>query len=445
MLKKTVMIALSLMMLLSVMSVSAEIVTEPSGKVIYTDDFNDNTAGRVNNNASKAYTSDVIEPAAYVAAGYGHMVAEAGPDGSMAMQFQPRSDDRYVNTRELAIYTSSAMEYEFSFDFNVSSNAYALSLVTGGDKGGGALFKLTNDGKIQKKLDGGSFTDSGVTYSADTWYHVVVVAKGTQKYGWISDTNGNSVYSEAEVTNTRLSPFTMSSGTSGSITLNLDNLKLVEYNPAVIGPGVKASTVTDGAENVPRNVPLEFEFDQSVTLDDTLTTVVSLGKVNGDGSVIPVTGAALEVLSGNRKAKITYTGLLERKTKYAVTLTNLKNGSGLYCSETYYFTTEDLHLWEPVVVSSIGTKNPDTGLTPVTFIIEDGFGYPAFDGSALVMVHQDGKMVSCDMQALPANAIGSCTVSFDLGTVPGGADVSVVLMDCLNVPIPLATGTITAP
>ncbi len=233
----------------------------------------------------------------------------------------------------------------------------------------------------------------------------------------------------------------MHSSTAGSLAITVDNLKIVEYNPSIVAPEIQGAPVTDSTEKVLRNVALSFELDQMVTVDSTVTNVVTLGKVNSDESITPVSGATVSVISNSRKVNVTYTGLLERNTKYVVSLANLKNASGLPCSTTYEFTTEDLHLWEPVTIGSIGSPDAVTNLTPITFTIADDYDYPTFDGAVLVMVYEAGKMISYDMQALSAVPVGNCTKNFNLGTIPTSATVCVVLLDCLAGPVPLASGT----
>ncbi len=459
MVKKFASVVLSLAMLLSVVGVSATPVTDEKGRVIYTDNFEHCESGdafNVKNNAdttiSKPYTSsDVLIPwTANYTKGQATIVTVTGPDGNdtLAMQIGNKNDSRFLQTIALDIGSeTSTKEYEISYDFMVDSiNASSTNtlhiLTNSATTSARPLFQLSNAGYIKTTTDGSTFTDSSLSYSADSWYHVAAIIKGTNVTAWLTDGEGNGVYSKrSDMTYTNLSPFWMHSSTAGSLTLTLDNLKIVEYNPSAVAPEIQGAPTADATEKVLRNVALSFELDQMVTVDPLVTNVVTLGKINADESITPVSGAAVSVIPNSRKVTVTYTGLLERNTKYVVSLTNLKNASGLSCSTTYEFTTEDLHLWEPVTIGSIGSPDAVTGLTPVTFTIADSHDYPTFDGAALVTVYQNGKMVACDMQSLTAVSVGSCTKDFNLGTIPTGATVCVVLLDCLAGPVPLASGT----
>ncbi len=214
MIKKIASIVLSLAMLLSVACVSAatDTVTETNGRVIYTDDFDHCTAGdgfNVKNNAdttvSKPYTSAVLTPwTANYSKGQATMVSVTGPDGNdtVAMQVGNKTDSRFLQTIALGIGSETATkEYNFSYDFKVScinpSSSNTLHLLTNSATSSARpMFTLTSDGYIQSMADGTTFSTSSLTYSADTWYHVVAILKGTNVTAWLSDGEGNTVYSK---------------------------------------------------------------------------------------------------------------------------------------------------------------------------------------------------------------------------------------------------------
>lgn len=457
--KKIASIVLSLVMLLSVISVSAATTaeTDAKGRVIYTDDF-DHNAENAAVNASTVPESQVLIPTRQdntdtaKARGAGKMTSVTGVDGQSTIAYvsAKQAAKTYMRMRSLDIGSVSATkEYLISFDFQVDSVANGPLYIMNHSFNSLSwmLFNLSTDGNIKTTADGGaSFTDSGESYIPNSWYHVEAVIRGTNINAWMTDSAGNSFYSQgSNVSSAYLSPYYMESSAATDLALTLDNLKIVEYDPATVAPDIQSAPVVSGTENVQRNVALSFELDQIVSIDESVTDVVTLGKVNADESITPVPGTGLSVDASGRKVTVTYpdTVLLERNTKYVVSLANLKNANGLPCSETYEFVTEDLHIWEPVTIGTIGSPDSETGSTPITFTIADGYDYPTFDGAALVMVYQNGEMISCDIQALSNVPVGSCTKNFALGTIPNGAEISIVLLNCDSGPIPLASGTAT--
>ena len=457
--KKIASIVLSLVMLLSVISVSAATTaeTDAKGRVIYTDDFDHNAENTVVNGKSVP-ESQILIPTRQnnadttVARGLGKMLSVTGVDGKSTIAYvsEKQAAKTYMRMRSLDIGSESATkEYLISFDFKVDSVAKGtLFIMNNSFKDlSWKLFNLSTDGKIKTTVDGGaSFTDSGESYIPNSWYHVEAVINGTNIKAWMTDSAGNSFYSQgSSVSDAYLSPYYMESPAAVDLALTLDNLKIVEYDPTTVAPEIQIAPVASGTENVQRNVALSFELDQIVSIDESINDVVTLGKVNSDGSITPVTGATLSVAANGRKITVTYpdTELLERNTKYVVSLANLKNASGLPCSENYEFVTEDLHIWEPVTIGTIGSTDSETNLTPITFTITDSYNYPNFDCAALAIVYQDGEMLSCDLQALSNVLVGNCTKNFALGTIPGGATISIVLLNCDSGPIPLASGTAT--
>ncbi|MBQ6999050.1 MAG: Ig-like domain-containing protein [Clostridia bacterium] len=472
MLKKILTIVLSMVLVLSAFGVSAEVIPEDSGKITYTDDFDSATAGTYNtkSNRTDAYYSDVFSVPEYTpdlftdkendCCGFGEIIEYTEPDNTTNKVFRaglnpnPYTVARALRTRELDLGSDADGNwYEFSYDFKYSDSTRTFWLAEG-------LFWIqAGDLKIQPTdsicdfsdatNSSNGFTSTGVTCAADTWYHIEVIAHDDVMWGKFYDANGNILASSNVVqyasADKKLGAYRVRSGHSG-FTISLDNAMLVEYNPATVNPSCESSTISNNAEDVQRNVTLCFNFDQDVLIDATQTEVIVFGKINEEETVTAVSGASLSLTPGSRAITVNYTGLLERNTKYVVSFANVKNTEGLYCTDTYYFTTEDLHLWKPVTIEEIGS--PAENLTPITFTIEDEYDYPTFDGEVLVMVYQEGKMLAYDMQTLTSAPVlnegdgeDTCTINFNLGTVSADAEVCIALLDCVYGPIPLAVGT----
>lgn len=472
MLKKIMTIILSMVLVLSTFGVSAEVIPEDSGKIIYTDDFDSATAGTYNtkSNRTDAYYSDVFSVPDHTpdlftdkendCCGFGEVIEYTEPDNTTNKVFRaglnpnPYTVARALRTHELDLGSDAeGTWYEFSYDFKYSDSTRTFWFAEG-------LFWIqAGDLKIQPADSTCDFADAtnssngfvstGVTCVADTWYHVEMIAHDDVMWGRFYDANGNILASSNVVryasADKKLGAYRVRSGHSG-FTISLDNAKLVEYNPSTVNPSCEGATISNNAVNVQRNVALSFDFDQDVSIDTTQTDVIVFGKVNVDETVTAVPGAALSLTPGSRTITVNYTGLLERNTKYVVSFAGVKNTEGLYCTDTYCFTTEDLHLWKPVMIEEIGS--PAENLTPITFTIKDVYDYPTFDGEVLVMVYQEGKMIAYDMQTLTGTPVlndgeedAPCTVNFNLGAVPAGAEICIVLLDCTHGPIPLASGT----
>lgn len=468
MLKKIVTIALSAALVLSALGVSAEVINKDSGMIVYTDDFDSATPGDYNkfDGTGSSLPSDVFSaPNTTIASGYGQIMQDPRNANNQVFQAYSTTGDEYLKR---SLYTiplttlgtnDDSTWYAFSYDFKVDRTIANIYIAH-------ELFRLSNDGNIYNTIDNdsrGKNANFGA-YAADTWYHVEMIAYGNTMQGWIYDDSGEviaesttSTYSqevtfEGSVTTSaekKLCAYAVSAGSGNNrgVLITLDNAKLAVYNPEEVNPSGEAS-FSNNATGVQRNVVLSFDFDQDVsfatgyngsnavtmkTIDNPATTDLVEEETNVVGVTCTLNGRTLTV---------SYNGLLERNTTYEVSFPGVINTKGLQ-GTTYTFTTEDLHLWDPVTDIEIGTPGADT--TPITFTIGDEYGYPTFDGEVLVLVYQGGEMIAYDMQDLTVTLTegeGTGTVNF-AGAVPAGAEVCVVLLDCVNGPIPLASGTTT--
>ena len=417
-----------IMMLLFALPAQAEVLQS------FTDDFNHSmsTNTATINYPDATYPSDIFEQSSsYPNSSNSTLTNGAGADGSVALVYHLRGDERTLTTKELDFADSNIL-YEFSYDVKFSSNAYAIDLGGRGGQGWSVnpSFKLTAEGKIQTTSDGSTYENSTMAYSADTWYHVVVVAQGASRNSWIYDDNGNSAYSTLTHTGGRsLSALCLTSDTGSNVVTTIDNAKLVAYDTSLNKPDIIQTTVTDGEDAVPRNRTLIFEFDQKIAQD----SVITLTKNGEIPAAVPVT---VNVNRVKNTISVTYVGLLDRKAGYTLSFAGVTNGN-LTVTDTITFETEDLHPWNDIVVSSAVTNGENTD---ITFTIGEEYNYPDFTGAVMAIVYEGEKMIKADMVALTAQAVGVVTKSFSLGTVPSGATITVILLDTNAHPIPLASG-----
>ncbi|MBQ8588613.1 MAG: Ig-like domain-containing protein [Clostridia bacterium] len=274
------------------------------------------------------------------------------------------------------------------------------------------------------------------TLSEDTWYKILLVvdAHGTQKIHLMNSAGNEILFTSDSTTYSDGAALDLYavwlSWAAPSATILIDNAAVTVYNPAENAPSVVKSSVEAGEDNVQRNKTLTFVFDQELS-DESVVKFTEK-----DGKEIP--GVKTEKLSYNTLS-VTYDGLLKRDTDYKLSFEAVSNGA-LTCSDDITFTTEDLHIWNDVEVSSATANEDDAKLTDITFTIGDDYGYPTFTGSVMAAVYQAGKMLDVDMQSLTDAKTGELTVSFDLGIVPEDAEINLILLDVEKGPVPLAGG-----
>lgn len=426
-LKKTVLVMLALLMF-CVISASAEVSEK------YVDNFEQHEITADTNFSTgypgTAYTSEIF-------VGYsgtqGTILFEGGKDGKKALKLSKYGSDLAIATKSVA-NPGSGWILELSYDLKAShpaENATDKTLIGATNiYGNNPLISICYDAE-----KGGIFKSSVdesniAAYEADKWYRVIIrqTADG-KRYGTILDGEGNIVIEEEKNQSWgQISAIYMNY--AGKIDTVIDNAVLTLYNPSVNAPSVSASSVADGSKEVARNAEVVLDFDQSVSGNVQL--------INADGTSVEGITATTEQILFNR-LKVSFSGLLERKTEYKLVISGVTNGT-FPASEEIAFTTEDLHIWNDVAVTSAA---PNGEKTNITFTIGEKYGYPVFSGAALAVLYENGEMKACDMVNLEGTATGEITKSFSLGTVPQGARVCIILIDTVIEPIPLASGVLT--
>lgn len=372
------------------------------------------------------YGSSVIKPG-------------AGPDGSTAL-VAGGTGAADISLMTVSLNTTLVNELSYDIKFNrLSTMTLAGNSMWGASK---PLFKLTSGGKVQTTSDGSTYTDAG-TYNANEWYKVVIIRTGTNKYGYLIDSQGNSIYSSiSNETAAQISVFQQAA--NASTTATIDNAQIASYDTTQDIPSCVKSSV-DGEDGVaaPRNVGLTFEFDQailpSVAIGEQAAGVVTLQETEGDGTVTVIC-----TKTAYNKITVAYTGLLAKNTNYTVAFDGVTNGD-LACTDTITFTTEEMHVWDDVTISTVAANTEDATKTDITLTIADEFGYTTFEGMAMAIVYEPYPetdlytMKKADMVSA-SGATGARTLTFDLGTIPPNAKICVILLDTTYGPIPVASG-----
>ena len=403
------------------------------------DDFNTftTTEGRLNGTIGYPKNADESDVFAYDATYSKHYGAStiktgAGPDESTALAVGGMGTD--ISLMTVSMDTTGPMVYEFSYDIkfnrlnNISLAGNSLWSVSK------PLFNLTSDGRIQATSNGSTYEDAG-TYEANEWYKVIVIRAGSKKYGYFVNSQGEAIYSslsnDSASKSSKVSAIYMKAGVAGNTTGTIDNAKIVSYNPAENVPSLFSSSVTAGETDVQRNKALTFVFDQEIEEGSEINFI------RADGAEITeITGISTEKTFYNTLV-INYEGLLDRSTEYILAFGNVGNSELTCTDEAFSFTTEDLHHWNDIEVSSASTNEE---LTDITFSIGDEYGYPIFNGSVMAVAYQDGKMLKADIRPLQNVPAGELSMSFGLGSIPADAKIVLILLDIENGPIPLAGG-----
>ncbi len=353
--KKIISTVLCMVMLLSVVGVSAltQTTTDTIGRVIYEDDFDHNAASTaVNANTGTLYTSQVLIPTTtggsdtdtQASRGKGIMTSVTGVNGASTIAFvsNASSGKAYLRTIDLDFGSTTATKaYEFSYDFQVDTlPTGTLNILTRTYKDSvWKLFNLSTGGKIQTTTDGSSYTDS-MDYSANSWYHVKAILKGTSIKAWIIDSAGNSCYSEISgVSQISVSPYFWNNAGNK---ITLDNLKIVEYNSSTNAPTVVTAPAIAGNTSVSVDTAtVDVTMDQALDVASSTATLASAGDCTiavKDIDTYTYTVTLPELASG---------------TAYTLNLSGLKNLVGTAAGNTakYTFTTAAPYA-APCVVSS---------------------------------------------------------------------------------------------
>ncbi len=368
--KKLISTVLCLVMLVSVIGVSATPVTEANGRVTYTDNFNhDVTVATRVNYPTDPYTSDIFVLNSTVSRSRSLLTPNAGPDGSAALVFDPHGDTRCL--AGTATLTDSSKWYEFSYDMKIVGTTTSTGLYLMSDGSSHRVFQLLN-GKVMvaSAVNGREFADSGMTISENTWYHVKAVIHGGKAYGYIYDDAGNGVCSlqkGVEVTaftGTTLQAFNMDATASGALTTTIDNAKLVEYVPANVAPAVVTAPAING--------------NQAVAIDTNTVSVTLDQPLNVSGSTVTLTpaGGTAQTCSVaiDYSKPYTYTVTLPELssgTSYTLDMSGLKNSGNAIVgnSAVYTFKTVEAAIVPNVVTSVPAADAEDVSVNTKTMTV----------------------------------------------------------------------------
>lgn len=359
--KKLISTILCMVMLLSVVGVSAATKDETTNGIArktWTDDFNHSITEAVTGGYPTAtYTSDIFvnENNEYCTAAA--LTPAAGTNGSVGLVVTGPSTKRlrYLRTKAMDIGTGnneSTLWYELSFDLKITE---ADGLYIGSTSQNRHLFYL-NGGNISVASDGYgvAWADSGKDYTPDAWYHVVILVNGDRFTGWIYDNNGLCIesYMDTGKSSTFIDAVIMLKNGYTSNNVTVDNAKLVEYVRDSVAPSLVS--VPSIADNTAVSTDIE---SITVKMDQPIDVASSIAKL-GDNNL---------VITEATTAPYTYilTGLpaLASGTSYTLDLSGLKNLSGVDAGESakYTFTTET-GIVLPKVVTSV-PANGDTGIS----------------------------------------------------------------------------------
>lgn len=427
MFKRITSIILSLLILSSVTSALA------AENITHTDNFEQHNITEDTEYTSAQLGSSVF----YLNGGNGTLMYNAGKDNSKALKIAASNADIAVMTR-LSHDQGNTEVLELSFDLKAGYNTTGKLITLGARNSVGdyPVFTLGYDADNQL----GTFLNSEgtvlSTYSKDRWYRVVLrLTKEGLKKGYIYDDTGSVI---AQGTYERYGVKTLhavSIKAGSGMEVILDNTRLKHYDknnaPSLIESDC---SVIDNAEGVQRNKTLSFVFDQEITSDSAISIT------RADGEEITEITSITTTKRYNDTLILNYNGLLDRNTEYVISFADVSNGTQTCGTADISFTTEDLHIWNDVVVSSAEANEDDGALTNITFEIGDKYGYSVFTGSVMAVLYQDGKMLKEDIKPLLNTPTGELTVSFALGTLPSDYDIGIILLDLGAGPIPLAGG-----
>lgn len=217
----------------------------------------------------------------------------------------------------------------------------------------------------------------------------------------------------------------------GRTTVQLDNAKLLYYMPGEVAPNVSKANVNSGEVEVKRNIDINFSFDQPVSGNLILKK---------DGETVEGTTTVPNAMRD--KLTLNYSGLLERNSQYTVSFAGVVNDGGLSCEYSdVTFTTEDLHVWNDV---SISTPSADGTKTAITFTLDEEYGYEVVSGGMMAMLYRGNKLIGVDMAVLENQDITSAiTKSFSLGCQPQTGDtLRLMLVDTAESLVPFAVGSL---
>ncbi len=475
--KKILSLVLSLVLVFSVSAFAGISVGAEAGMEVYTDDFENSVTSKISLGSyfrrfprrDQGQSSDVFahynEDSINEDCAEGSLVSDIElfrimeEGDNKVLEMDHKKDDGTTYSGNLVVKTKSLTYSEgqiVNFSYDIKFNSFATKVQQNGadlryfcmlreDVGGFSLLETAegaegSPNKLQKYNDAST---EGFCPEVGKWYRAVAQV-GTD--GSLTTILLDTATDEVVLSNTISGAYAdgdkvqftavkllglKKAESEGRTTVWLDNAELVTYNPAEVAPNVSKASVESETTDIRRNTELSFSFDQPVSGDLILK--------KGNETVEGVTTSSNTMRD---KLTLNYSGILDRKTTYTVSFSALTNDGGLPCGyEDVTFTTEDLHIWNDVLID---TPSADGTKTAITFILEEEYGYEVVSGGMMAMLYRDNKLIGVDMVVLENQDITSAiTKSFSLGGQPQAGDtVRLMLVDTAESLVPFAVGSL---
>lgn len=223
----------------------------------------------------------------------------------------------------------------------------------------------------------------------------------------------------------------------GDVKFHLDNMEFYVGKKEGEAPIITSVSVKNEASEITRNLPLIAYFNESVTGD------LKLYKENSEGGFDAVTTTCTSI--GVNGKKLIYTGLLDKNTRYKISMENIADSDNNPCvTQEIIFTTENLKEWKPVEIAEV-TTTVEEGITStqIKFTIASPSGYDKFDGAILAAWYSGDEMKGLGSVIKSFTAGSTISETFDFGGVPQAGDtIRIMQFDASVCLIPLASGFI---
>lgn len=440
--KRAASLAIALMVVMNLATISAFAdgisLTEDFEHISLTDGYFINFP-----NASQGQTSDVFVDDGRGQAGY-KIVSETGADGNTSNMLELRNstgDYVYLKTKPMSWWAPGSVT-NYSFDINFKSIPDGITKAAADVRLIDVMESFNvRDGALSTIYAKDSDTSDTAAIMQNKWYKFkMTVAPNGNRTDYLIDaetgevvlsqlirTYESQISSASSLAAVRLWRVTAESPRASIL---IDNVSFASYNPSTTPASLVKSSVANGETDYPRNKAMTFKFSQPV-----------LGEVvlkKGDETV----ATSLPTGTSGEEMTISFdSSILERKTTYTLTFGGVLNSENLPCVDSdITFTTEDMHLYDEVVISGV-TQNEAN--TDITFTISDMYDYPVFTGSAVASLYRNGQMIGLAMVTLSAqNVVAPITKTFSLGAIPQTGDtVKIVLVDNITKFVPIAVGS----
>lgn len=410
MLKKILAITLSMAMLMSVSAFASVDTDSFTGKITYTENFDDKTP-TADATSNPATVSDVLAENTSEVKTRANIVDGAGPDGSKAMVVDNtyyNADNRIFGTVNLGVSSTMTHVVKLKYDFKLTK-LYTGSWTWTCSLGGGVnmssdktssivyeLFTIGKDGSLSR-YSNGSLGDSGKDIEPGKWYTLEQYMDSSNWYGWIyeSDTKTPVAYSTHSNSSSRAySSAVILNGSSAvcSAGMTFDNIVAERYTLANVGPTiVKAPEVAGktGVDVTTKTTKVQFDQMVGTSVKPTLTPA--------DGTA---TACAISI---DTTMPFTYNialPTLQPSTTYTLDLSGVKNGGGATVGNSgiYTFTTAGPAM--DVVSSTVA--NGATGVSEELKSFDITFTQPAINPPATVSVTGGATPITATVTAKDA-------------------------------------------